>query len=76
MGFGGKLKKTWKSKVCKGNVFQLVHIVQNWVDFIFFIAGYLIPQGWCVLASFISVHMDEENYANPHQFNPWRWEVR
>ncbi|XP_022132598.1 3-epi-6-deoxocathasterone 23-monooxygenase isoform X2 [Momordica charantia] len=38
------------------------------------IKGYLIPQGWCVLASFISVHMDEENYANPHQFNPWRWE--
>lgn len=38
------------------------------------IKGYLIPQGWCVLASFISVHMDEKNYANPHQFDPWRWE--
>ncbi|CAK9320708.1 unnamed protein product [Citrullus colocynthis] len=38
------------------------------------IKGYLIPQGWCVLASFISVHMDDKNYANPHQFDPWRWE--
>ncbi|XP_038881879.1 3-epi-6-deoxocathasterone 23-monooxygenase CYP90C1 [Benincasa hispida] len=38
------------------------------------IKDYLIPQGWCVLASFISVHMDEKNYANPHQFDPWRWE--
>lgn len=37
--------------------------------------GYLIPKGWCVLASFISVHMDEENYENPYLFEPWRWEV-
>lgn len=38
------------------------------------IKGYLIPKGWCVLASFTSVHMDEENYKNPYQFDPWRWE--
>ncbi|KAJ4714296.1 Cytochrome P450 [Melia azedarach] len=38
------------------------------------IKGHLIPQGWCVLASFISVHMDEENYDDPYQFDPWRWE--
>ncbi|MBA0560747.1 hypothetical protein Golob_017625 [Gossypium lobatum] len=38
------------------------------------IKGYLIPQGWCVLASFISVHMDEENYEHPYRFHPWRWE--
>ncbi|KAK8607492.1 hypothetical protein V6N13_053225 [Hibiscus sabdariffa] len=38
------------------------------------IKGYLIPKGWCVLASFISVHMDEEIYENPHLFYPWRWE--
>ncbi|KAK9991030.1 hypothetical protein SO802_026015 [Lithocarpus litseifolius] len=38
------------------------------------IKGYSIPQGWCVLASFISVHMNEDNYENPYQFNPWRWE--
>ncbi|TXG59734.1 hypothetical protein EZV62_014307 [Acer yangbiense] len=35
---------------------------------------YLIPQGWCVLTSFTSVHMDEENYENPYHFDPWRWE--
>ncbi|KAE8707111.1 3-epi-6-deoxocathasterone 23-monooxygenase [Hibiscus syriacus] len=38
------------------------------------IKGYLIPKGWCVLASFISAHMDEEIYENPHLFYPWRWE--
>ncbi|RAL52542.1 hypothetical protein DM860_017236 [Cuscuta australis] len=38
------------------------------------IKGHLIPEGWCVLASLISVHMDEENYENPYDFNPWRWE--
>ncbi|GAV72204.1 p450 domain-containing protein [Cephalotus follicularis] len=38
------------------------------------IEGYLIPQGWCVLASFISVHMDEEKFENPYVFDPWRWE--
>ncbi|KAG8659968.1 3-epi-6-deoxocathasterone 23-monooxygenase CYP90C1 [Manihot esculenta] len=38
------------------------------------IKGKLIPQGWCVLASFTSVHMDKENYDNPYQFDPWRWE--
>ncbi|XP_022774001.1 3-epi-6-deoxocathasterone 23-monooxygenase-like isoform X2 [Durio zibethinus] len=38
------------------------------------IKGHLIPQGWCVLASFISVHMDEDNYENPYRFDPWRWE--
>lgn len=37
------------------------------------IKGYLIPKGWCVLASFSSVHMDETNYENPYDFNPWRW---
>ncbi|KAJ9147029.1 hypothetical protein P3X46_029234 [Hevea brasiliensis] len=38
------------------------------------IKGNLIPQGWCVLASFTSVHMDKENYDNPCHFDPWRWE--
>ncbi|KAI3843168.1 hypothetical protein MKX03_026958 [Papaver bracteatum] len=38
------------------------------------IKGYLIPKGWCVLASFSSVHMDGENYDNPYEFDPWRWQ--
>lgn len=38
------------------------------------IGGHLIPKGWCILASLTSVHMDEKNYDNPYQFNPWRWE--
>ncbi|NP_001289920.1 3-epi-6-deoxocathasterone 23-monooxygenase-like [Camelina sativa] len=38
------------------------------------IKGYLIPKGWGVLASFIAVHMDEDIYENPYQFDPWRWD--
>ncbi|XP_047317977.1 3-epi-6-deoxocathasterone 23-monooxygenase CYP90C1 [Impatiens glandulifera] len=38
------------------------------------IKGYIIPRDWCVLASFSSVHMDEEIYENPYQFDPFRWE--
>ncbi|XAR73822.1 3-epi-6-deoxocathasterone 23-monooxygenase [Bertholletia excelsa] len=40
------------------------------------IKGYLIPKEWCILASFSSVHMDEENYENPYEFDPWRWEKK
>lgn len=40
------------------------------------INGYLIPKGWCVLASLTSVHMDEQNYENPYHFDPWRWEKK
>ncbi|WCJ24936.1 Cytochrome P450 superfamily protein [Euphorbia peplus] len=38
------------------------------------IKGHLIPQGWCVMASFTSIHMDNQVYENPYQFDPWRWE--
>lgn len=38
------------------------------------IKGFLIPKDWCVMTSFTSVHMDDENYENPCQFDPWRWE--
>ncbi|KZV15635.1 3-epi-6-deoxocathasterone 23-monooxygenase [Dorcoceras hygrometricum] len=37
------------------------------------VKGYLIPKGWCVMASFSAVHMDERNYKNPYEFDPWRW---
>ncbi|KAJ8550211.1 hypothetical protein K7X08_034137 [Anisodus acutangulus] len=36
---------------------------------------HMIPKGWCVLASFTSVHMDEENYENPYNFDPSIWET-
>ncbi|KAJ1408834.1 Cytochrome P450 [Sesbania bispinosa] len=38
------------------------------------IKGYLIPKDWCVMASLTSVHMDANNYENPFNFDPWRWE--
>ncbi|KAL2516341.1 3-epi-6-deoxocathasterone 23-monooxygenase [Forsythia ovata] len=38
------------------------------------IKGYCIPKGWCVLAYFRSVHLDEDLYDFPYQFNPWRWQ--
>ncbi|KAF3790510.1 3-epi-6-deoxocathasterone 23-monooxygenase [Nymphaea thermarum] len=40
------------------------------------IKGYLIPKGWRVLASFRSVHLDEESYDSPYRFDPWRWQRR
>ncbi|XP_057459414.1 3-epi-6-deoxocathasterone 23-monooxygenase CYP90D1-like [Actinidia eriantha] len=38
------------------------------------VKGYLIPKGWCVFAYFRSLHLDENFYDWPHQFNPWRWQ--
>ncbi|KAL2348571.1 hypothetical protein Fmac_002571 [Flemingia macrophylla] len=38
------------------------------------IKGYLIPKDWGIMASLTSVHMDDKNYENPYNFNPWRWE--
>ncbi|KAK6914764.1 Cytochrome P450 [Dillenia turbinata] len=38
------------------------------------IKGYLIPKGWCVFTYFRSVHLDENLYDLPYQFNPWRWQ--
>ncbi|KAL0354559.1 UNVERIFIED_CONTAM: 3-epi-6-deoxocathasterone 23-monooxygenase CYP90D1 [Sesamum radiatum] len=38
------------------------------------IKGHLIPKGWCVLAYFRSVHLDDKLYDFPYQFNPWRWQ--
>ncbi|XP_052109493.1 3-epi-6-deoxocathasterone 23-monooxygenase CYP90D1 isoform X1 [Arachis duranensis] len=38
------------------------------------IKGYFIPKGWCVLAYFRSIHLDDKNYDKPYQFNPWRWQ--
>ncbi|KAK8581162.1 hypothetical protein V6N12_071401 [Hibiscus sabdariffa] len=40
------------------------------------IKGYLIPKGWCFFAYFRSVHLDENYYDWPYQFNPWRWQEK
>uniref|UniRef100_A0A5B6YXS5 22alpha-hydroxysteroid 23-monooxygenase n=1 Tax=Davidia involucrata TaxID=16924 RepID=A0A5B6YXS5_DAVIN len=40
------------------------------------IKGYLIPEGWCAFTYFRSVHLDENHYDWPYQFNPWRWQDR
>ncbi|KAK6918116.1 Cytochrome P450 [Dillenia turbinata] len=36
--------------------------------------GYLIPKGWRVLAWFRQVHMDPDNYPDPKEFDPSRWD--
>ncbi|KAE8055576.1 hypothetical protein FH972_012406 [Carpinus fangiana] len=36
--------------------------------------GYLIPKGWKVLVWNRGVHMDPENYSNPKDFDPSRWD--
>ncbi|XP_022844469.1 3-epi-6-deoxocathasterone 23-monooxygenase [Olea europaea var. sylvestris] len=38
------------------------------------IKGHCIPKGWCVLTYFRSVHLDDDLYDFPYQFNPWRWQ--
>ncbi|XP_052175897.1 3-epi-6-deoxocathasterone 23-monooxygenase CYP90D1 [Diospyros lotus] len=40
------------------------------------IKGYLIPKGWCVFTYFRSVHLDENLFDRPCQFDPWRWQDR
>ena len=38
-------------------------------------AGYIIPTGWTVMIVPSVLHLNPEVYADPHTFNPWRWEV-
>ncbi|KAI5639015.1 hypothetical protein M9H77_00335 [Catharanthus roseus] len=38
--------------------------------------GYTVPKGWKVLPWIRSVHNDPQNYENPYDFNPSRWDVR
>ncbi|KAL3497713.1 hypothetical protein ACH5RR_040445 [Cinchona calisaya] len=38
------------------------------------INGYTIPKGWRVLPWIRNVHFDPENYKNPMDFNPSRWD--
>ncbi|KAM0944068.1 putative 3-epi-6-deoxocathasterone 23-monooxygenase [Dioscorea sansibarensis] len=37
--------------------------------------GYLIPKDWFIMACFSSIHLDQDNYEKPFQFDPWRWQV-
>ncbi|KAJ0609506.1 putative cytochrome P450 [Helianthus annuus] len=34
---------------------------------------YTIPSGWVVIVCPPAVHLNHENYADPLDFNPWRW---
>ncbi|KAK8923824.1 Cytochrome P450 90B1 [Platanthera zijinensis] len=54
-----------------GNVVRFVH--RKAIQDVHY-AGYDIPRGWKVLPVFAAVHLDRELYAEPHQFNPWRWQ--
>ncbi|KAM3252218.1 hypothetical protein P3L10_006288 [Capsicum annuum] len=40
------------------------------------IEGFTIPAGWIVLVCPPSVHLDSNNYEDPHVFNPWRWKAK
>ncbi|ONK76599.1 uncharacterized protein A4U43_C03F29980 [Asparagus officinalis] len=37
------------------------------------VKDHFIPEGWCVLPYFRSVHLDKEIYDDAYKFNPWRW---
>ncbi|XP_026657243.2 cytochrome P450 90B2-like isoform X2 [Phoenix dactylifera] len=55
-----------------GNVVRFVHrkVLQD-VRY----KGYDIPCGWKILPVFAAVHLDSSLYDDPHQFNPWRWQI-
>lgn len=38
-------------------------------------ADYIIPKGWKVQVWYRNVHMDQEVYSDPKEFNPSRWNV-
>lgn len=38
-------------------------------------AGYIIPKGWTAMLIVPDIHMKEEVYNDPYEFNPSRWEV-
>ncbi|XP_059656751.1 ent-kaurenoic acid oxidase 2-like [Cornus florida] len=38
------------------------------------INGYIVPKGWKVLAWIRNIHVNPENYPNPKEFNPSRWD--
>lgn len=35
---------------------------------------YTIPAGWAVMVCPPAVHLNPDNYKDPLEFNPWRWE--
>ncbi|XP_031109737.1 cytochrome P450 90A1-like isoform X1 [Ipomoea triloba] len=37
-------------------------------------AGYTIPKGWKVFASFRGVHLDHDHFKDARSFDPWRWQ--
>ncbi|XP_038990056.1 cytochrome P450 90B2-like isoform X2 [Phoenix dactylifera] len=55
-----------------GNVVRFVH---RKVLHDFRYKGYDIPRGWKILPVFAAVHLDSSLYDDPHQFNPWRWQI-
>jgi len=54
--------------MCIENVFLFVFVFV-------FEKGYDIPCGWKVLPVVSAVHLDPALFDQPHQFNPWRWQV-
>ncbi|EFJ22947.1 hypothetical protein SELMODRAFT_104575 [Selaginella moellendorffii] len=38
--------------------------------------GYVIPKGWKVVSSWTTIHLNPKLYAEPLEFNPWRWKTQ
>nr|GMD34865.1 Ent-kaurenoic acid oxidase 1 [Ipomoea batatas] len=41
----------------------------------FNVNGYIIPKGWTAMLIVPDIHMKEEVYKDPYEFNPSRWEA-
>ncbi|OMO93147.1 Cytochrome P450 [Corchorus olitorius] len=50
--------------------FPIFRVAQDDINF----NDYFIPKGWKVLVWTRAVHMDPENYVNPKDFLPSRWD--
>lgn len=35
--------------------------------------GYTIPEGWIILIATSALHLDDDQFSKPLEFNPWRW---
>ncbi|KAJ0981649.1 hypothetical protein J5N97_009904 [Dioscorea zingiberensis] len=70
-----KMKKGYHGECYSWKDYMSLSFTQNVTILILIcFAGYLIPKDWCILTSFTSIHLDQDNYEKPYKFDPWRWQ--
>lgn len=59
---------------CRISMHTDLLILNSEINVLAIIAGYTIPKGWKVFASFRAVHLDHDHFKAARTFNPWRWQ--